>query len=363
MLFSFWEVLLLFAAFQGFYISYLIWVQPKENVNKWLISLVLIISLLLIDYVFYISELQKAFPHLQHVMSSFWFLLGPLYYFFILSYLDKPSRVSFYFHLLPAIITFCQLIPFYLLPTEIKQSLFTPLSEINYDDLTFSWIYYALHFSIYLFFSAKLIFSSQKNAKEELSNSSIDLLQFPLKITYILCFYILSYFLVAPLLAYQSNYFIEIDYLNILLLAILNHTIAIFTIKFSIPKLPKIKYETSSLSVDDLSYIKEKVINIIESEKLFLIPDLKIQDLSEKTSIPKHQISQMFSQKLNKRFYDFINMYRVSEIKKRLNQNEYKQQTIISLAFDVGFNSQASFYRIFKRIEGKTPTQYINSLS
>ncbi|MCB1605044.1 MAG: helix-turn-helix transcriptional regulator [Xanthomonadales bacterium] len=35
--------------------------------------------------------------------------------------------------------------------------------------------------------------------------------------------------------------------------------------------------------------------------------------------------------------------------------------TILDIALDCGFNSQASFYRAFKKFEGMTPKAYLDS--
>lgn len=45
--------------------------------------------------------------------------------------------------------------------------------------------------------------------------------------------------------------------------------------------------------------------------------------------------------------------------KKRLLNNNLNNLSFLGLAKDCGFNSEASFYRIFKKTVGLTPKQYL----
>ncbi|MCA6447833.1 MAG: AraC family transcriptional regulator, partial [Chitinophagaceae bacterium] len=57
-------------------------------------------------------------------------------------------------------------------------------------------------------------------------------------------------------------------------------------------------------------------------------------------------------------FNDFINRYRVEEVKKQLQNPKNASLTIMSLAYDAGFNSKATFNRAFKKHTGENPSKY-----
>ena len=61
-------------------------------------------------------------------------------------------------------------------------------------------------------------------------------------------------------------------------------------------------------------------------------------------------------------FNDFVNQFRVAAIKERLAQGEHLQFTLLAIALECGFNSKATFNRVFKKWEGKTPGQYVAEL-
>ena len=61
-------------------------------------------------------------------------------------------------------------------------------------------------------------------------------------------------------------------------------------------------------------------------------------------------------------FNDFINTYRVEEVKKAFDNGEHKKTTLLGIAYDCGFNSKATFNRAFKKNAGFSPKEYLEKL-
>ena len=57
------------------------------------------------------------------------------------------------------------------------------------------------------------------------------------------------------------------------------------------------------------------------------------------------------------KFSDYINAYRVSEVKELVNKPENKSYTLLSIAYDAGFNSKSSFNRAVKKHLGVSPSE------
>ena len=74
------------------------------------------------------------------------------------------------------------------------------------------------------------------------------------------------------------------------------------------------------------------------------------------------QLSNVLREGLQTSFNDFINTYRVNEVKECLKDPKNKDYTLLAIAEDCGFNSKTSFYRTFKRITGKTPSEYMEGM-
>ena len=65
---------------------------------------------------------------------------------------------------------------------------------------------------------------------------------------------------------------------------------------------------------------------------------------------------------MNSSFYEFINTHRVEKVKELLKEGRAEQLSILGVAEESGFNSKASFNRIFKKATGLTPSAYLKSL-
>ncbi len=96
----------------------------------------------------------------------------------------------------------------------------------------------------------------------------------------------------------------------------------------------------------------------MEEKKPYLDVDLSIHDVSDELDIPRHYLTQVINGMLGKNFYNFINEYRIEEVKKLLADEEYSKYTLTSIAFEAGFNSKSSFNSVFKTATGMTPSQF-----
>jgi len=118
------------------------------------------------------------------------------------------------------------------------------------------------------------------------------------------------------------------------------------------------RYEKSGLKPEQSRKIMEELkINMIEG-KLFRDPDLTRSMLSDALGVNPNHLSQAINEN-GSTFNDLINSYRVEEFKNRRNEVKTRKETILSLAFECGFNSKSSFNHIFKNSTGMTPSQYI----
>ncbi len=118
------------------------------------------------------------------------------------------------------------------------------------------------------------------------------------------------------------------------------------------------KYASSRLTPSDCDEIIEKLTTHMKTEKPYLIPTLSMDDLTLRLKIPAKNLSQAIHSRLNKNFYDFINSYRIEEVKELILAKGYQNQTFVALAYNAGFNSKSVFNAAFKRHTGLTPKQF-----
>jgi AraC-like DNA-binding protein len=118
------------------------------------------------------------------------------------------------------------------------------------------------------------------------------------------------------------------------------------------------KYAASRLELSDCENIVKKLTEFVKNEKPYLTSSLSVEDLSKKIKIPIRNLSQAMRTCLNQNFYDFINIQRIEEIKKRMIDKRFQNLTLLALAYDVGFNSKSVFNAAFKKHTGMTPKEF-----
>ncbi|WP_338874563.1 helix-turn-helix domain-containing protein [Spirosoma sp. SC4-14] len=115
----------------------------------------------------------------------------------------------------------------------------------------------------------------------------------------------------------------------------------------------------SDLSPEIIEQVVTALIKAMEQEKLYLDPDLSVDKLGKHLQFPSKLISAVLNQHIHKNFNGFINEYRVEEVKRRVLDPANEHLTLTGVAFESGFNSQATFQRIFKQLTGASPSEYM----
>ncbi|MCB9350941.1 MAG: helix-turn-helix transcriptional regulator [Lewinellaceae bacterium] len=108
--------------------------------------------------------------------------------------------------------------------------------------------------------------------------------------------------------------------------------------------------------------LAEKLVQIMELERLYLNSELTVQDLVNRLQANRQYISEALNLHLGKTFYDFVNDYRVEAFQRLAKDPAHGHYTILGLALEAGFNSKATFNAIFKKKVGMTPSEYIRRI-
>ncbi|HNT49435.1 MAG TPA: helix-turn-helix domain-containing protein [Cyclobacteriaceae bacterium] len=120
--------------------------------------------------------------------------------------------------------------------------------------------------------------------------------------------------------------------------------------------------ENPKSSQIDLSRLKQ--LNIfMEEKKPYLNAELTLTDLASELEIPRGQLSQLINEGTGDNFYDFVNKYRVEEVKKLMIDPSMKNFNMLGIALEAGFKSKSTFNLIFKRFTGLTPSEYRKNIS
>lgn len=121
---------------------------------------------------------------------------------------------------------------------------------------------------------------------------------------------------------------------------------------------PVRRYERSSLTPENAALHKTRLLEMMEREKSFLDPEITLPKLAQALEIPVAHLSRVINDLFGRNFYEFINHYRVEDAKRRLAMPDAGREKLITVALDCGFNSLATFNRVFKELAGRTPSDY-----
>ena len=103
---------------------------------------------------------------------------------------------------------------------------------------------------------------------------------------------------------------------------------------------------------------KTKLEQFMNDEKPFLNPDLNLKELSKMLKISVPVLSETINSGFQKNFNDFINGYRVKAVQDMLKEGKQKQLSLLGIAHECGFNSKATFNRVFKKLTNSSPSEY-----
>jgi YesN/AraC family two-component response regulator len=83
-----------------------------------------------------------------------------------------------------------------------------------------------------------------------------------------------------------------------------------------------------------------------------------MKQVSDNTGINQRRIASSIQQSFGCNFKTYVNKLRINESKRLLLESEMNMGEI---AFKVGFSNQTHFNRVFKNLEGISPSEFIEN--
>ncbi len=362
----------LIAVLQTFLFAIFLMSNNDNVLNKLLGLLLLIIGINLLGNTFVIFDI------LPHYLNGYYFitqgvglLVAPLIFYYLRRFSGKKTKrihplfvVSFFVFIYILYLGF----NYYLLPYESQKIYFEALLSDAYPKelKLFTWILVLLQ-HVYFTISLIEVFSFKKIITDVFSTRSRTRNDFAYK--FILLVWILDTVLIlsyACLEMYQTQ-FIVYPAKIILAFSLILYYVLKQNVLFN-----SLTYEPYLLDVallnkayDDVKEEKNSVFIGVEminealvTQKLFLNPTLTIFDLAKALDCSHRIVSASINKGFNKTFSILVNDLRVEEAKRLLEDNP-KNLTMEGVGLESGFNSRASFYRVFKNKLKITPLEFM----
>lgn len=306
-------------------------------------------------------------PALYGLVAPLPLLHGVCLYFYVASVTDQFPRKRFiaYTHLLPALLAYLYLLAnYFFLPIEEQRLILKTKGQGHETYVAVLFLAVVLSGVAYVIWSIILLRKHRLNIRDrfsELEKINLRWLQFliyGLAAVWLIVIFSQNddYIYAAVVVFVTLTGFFGIQQVDIFKKRESNPS----TANVEIPKEEKTKYAKSGLNSQLADQLYLKLNDLTENEKIYKQQELSIGDLAQLLNTHPNYLSQVINERTGKSFYDYINTFRVEDFKKLVADPKQKQFTMLSLAYECGFNSKSSFNRYFKKATDLTPTQYIN---
>jgi AraC-like DNA-binding protein len=330
------------------------------------------------------------------------FLIGPLFYFFIRGLVEEHNEFSDkdLIHLVPFFLNMILLIPYLFKPVEYKLEIaenslqnlaFYMNSKIVYFPIWFNNTLRIFSMTIYILWSMMLLQKAYKTRKGALNGAIRK--QYLANYRWLNAIAITSLFLVAlhwGLTLYfrfdpATTQNIQDDKLFMIsivanaffpLLILFNPGI-LFGLPTNNIMNPIIRPDVTDLHANS-SYsvleaadkvktyteyfdgLSDKIIHYIAVEKPFLKHDFVVRDLSRDFEVPHHHIQFCIKYYVGKSFKEMVNEYRINYAVELLKKSTKKQaDELNNIAYASGFNKFSDFNKAFKKVEKKSLSHWL----
>lgn len=384
------NIILFLAAAQGILLAILIFQKYRKLfANRFLGSMMFLYSIILTQMLLTDLEVDRKFPHLMIVLIGIALLMGPLHYLYAKSIIHLWTKLkrSDWLHFLPFVLYELSIVSDFLKPAEklAAEMQQTYVEGLPLKYFIFNWIVLIqiLTYMILTVFMIKRFSQTIKYVFSTIEKVKLDWLR---NITYMGIFVVTIFFIenIFMLSGISLSHFFNLtSFLFAIFIYIMGYMgllkSEIFAepeIARSISQLPNFnyklqvekeagqpKYQKSGLSPEKAEKYLSDLLKLMESEKPYTDSELTLSQLADRLSISSHNLSEVLNTKLNQNFFDFINQYRVEEVKKGLADPEKQYFTVLAIGFDAGFNSKTAFNTIFKKYTKMTPSEYRAQLS
>lgn len=311
---------------------------------------------------------------------------GVFLYFYFLFKLNPAREMRKYdlWHFLLPIIIFINSTPFIFLKSDLKDNLLTIIHEnpsnlIHIPTLFFGYIYQTavrpIMSFIYLLVCAYLFWNSYR--KDRFKYVSLYESRFLIILIFLsLIHYFTSFTSLFHLLNINLALMNQEMFDRLIFVPRAAYVLLLFSIWF-FPQIIFQKFFPNTLSEEhltkkiknevvgntpqyDLEQIGEVVSEYLKS-KPCLKPGFSLFNFSEETKIPQHQITYYLKVVHDKSFNDFKNYLRIKHAIELLESGVAKNHTLETISINCGFRSRTNFIDAFKKVTGKTPSDYLKA--
>lgn len=378
---DFIALLMALGLFLGFFVSYfLIKKSWKSNLpNLFMGFLILGLSLTMLEGWLNYTGLIFRILWATNFAEPLNFIIAPLIYLFVISQFKNFKKEKQWLHFLPFIFWLGYCVFYFMQPDSVKYNSNLGVMQmdipfikedlfISQDPLgirTYVNLLTGLSFVIYNVLTLKILINKAGSLGHTLWNTTNKTLIAIRNAQY--HFIIVIVIFIAVKLFFGNSdvgdHFIHL-YITFMLfmttVQIMNSS-SYFNEVSTFLEVPSLKYQKSSLEIEEKEMILTAIVNQMKNEKYFIKSTSSLSGLAKSIGESSHHVSQVINEKLNQSFFEMLASYRVEEAKDILKTDLGKKLTIEEVAERVGYNSKSAFNTAFKKFTSQTPSAYRDS--
>jgi len=369
--FSLFDLLILIGIIQGIITSILLLSTDKNKISNRFLALGLL-SFCLLSTKPLLHTLSLWDTHIfRYFPNALELAVAPLIFFYVKSLLTPKFhfKAKYWLHFIPFFISQIYSFTVYLLVVQTKdfEKKDSIAKHLLFDEVKQLDEYILLLATIaYLYYGYSMLINYREWLKNTTLDSSLPDFKWLKNI-----FFLLSLTGIILLISRILSLLSILEYINIgnylwqflsLYMAFLIYYLGLrgyLQPHYSFPEEPSFNSKkltiVHSINAEAAALIQKSM----EEDKLFLDTKLSISSLASQLGISQREISNTINHQFNSNFRDYINNYRVEEVKIKLSHSDFKHMSLLGVALESGFNSEASFYRLFKKHTGITPKEYL----
>lgn len=110
--------------------------------------------------------------------------------------------------------------------------------------------------------------------------------------------------------------------------------------------------------------IKESQLQLQDymlKEKPYLNNKITLAELAKGIGFHTNELSHIINKAEGMNFNDYVNSHRVEAVKDAIKSGKADQYTLLTIAFESGFNSKATFNRTFKKFTQQSPSEFLKN--
>lgn len=394
--FNLWSGLLLPTVVNGFLFAYLIWQRGRteERISDYLLTgLLLVFTLRVTQWMLGFAHWYDSHDGYSTFMFYFpfnhWVSIGPLTYFLFQSLTNHHFRIQgkAWLHFLPEgillagylVIFFADVVIFHLIRGQAFPAHYgtqgpwaqhiTPIL----DHVLFIYLYASL--PVYFFLTFRQYRSYQRYLRNNFSHT--DHLRFVwlrnvmlavVAAIFIGLLFNLTEWISGVELSYKQNWFAYLGWgMLVVYLGIQGYSAQVqpqpalaFAPDEPEPE-PEVLLSSPEKTDPQWANLRNRLEQLMAEQKPWLDPELTLAQLAARLDTQPALLSRYINQDLGRNFNDYINGFRVEAVKAALRDPGNSHLSLLGIALDHGFNSKATFNRVFKKLEGLSPSEFLKS--